>query len=229
MDESQDAERPPKNVPKYLPRTWKAQPEPEPDAPVKKKKKTTGEGGDLSARAGEGSKKAGKRPKGRQGKDDDGLGTSKGALVEETPTLDTYQARQTARIISGVAIAGIGLLFVFVIYWMVSGTKDEEAAKDEALLAQMPSQEPAQAEREARFMFNRAREVVKRGNVKLTVAFLEKINRSYPRTVAAQEAAMALSRPTNELADFLEKSSGVPTGPSPPKVVNGPAPPPATS
>lgn len=234
MDDFQDAERPPKNTPKYLPRVWKAQPDPEPEVPSKKKRKKGDSGADDSAGGTEPSAKStkGGKTKGAKTKGGD-PDKKKGALVEETPTFDTYEARQTARIIAGVVIAGISVLSLFVIFWMATGSKEEKTADDEALLAQKPSQDPAQAEREARFMFNRAREVVKNGNVKLTVAFLQKVSQSYPRTSAGQDAGAALALPQGELADYLEKATGptsAPSGPSRPvAVATGPAPPPAAA
>lgn len=228
MDESRDAERPPQSTPRYLPRVWKAQPEPEPEpepeAPTKKKKKKAGDGDSAAANSAEKSTKRSKASK--KGKGDGDSDKPKGTLIEETPTLDTYQARQTARIVTGIAIVGIGFLFVSVIYWLVSPTSSEESSvDDQALLARAPSLDPAQAELEARFMYNRAREVVKRGNVKLAIAFLEKISRAYPRTRAAQESSVALSKPPDQFAAYLEKSPGIPTGPSPPKIATGPSPP----
>ena len=92
-------------------------------------------------------------------------GESKGVLVEETPTLDTYQARQAVRIITGAVLFGILCLISFVIYrvFAPSGTLEPSAVDEGTITANAPVN-PQNSEQEARTMFERAHEVARNGN-----------------------------------------------------------------
>ncbi len=223
MDEYdyEEQEQPPKPVkaPVYLPRVWKAPAEAEPTPQTPKKKKKKGEAEQTASAEGKNGKKSKEKSK---DKGDGGTDKPKGVLIEETPTFDTVEARQTARVITGALIGVVFLLFVFVVYWIFGGERTpSETATDEGQIAKGAGQEQGRAEHEAVSLFNRARAAAKQGNVPLATAFLEKVVASYPKTAAGREATAALGRPSDELPDILEKSR-VAAVPGPLTVATGP-------
>jgi formylglycine-generating enzyme required for sulfatase activity len=204
--------------PAPLPRLWKTEPEPEEPEVPKKKKKNSAAGDDTEGAAPKVARKAKteKKPKGSSKGAD---GSEKGKLLEETPTLDTYEARRTARIITGAAVVGIFLIFGWILYQIFGPDRSEpsDAAVDEGMLTQRPSADPQQWEREARNMFSRAREVATRGNTDLAVSLLRKVTESYPKTKSAQEAREALERPGKKLPLFLDGKAVVASATEPAK------------
>src|SRR4051812_34043278 len=110
MSESKE-QRPPKpgyTPGGYLPRLWRVEPEPSnesvPEAGKKKKKK--GKEDEAAAKA------KGKKGKLSGNQDDDG---KKGVLLEETPGLDTIEARRTGRMIAG----SVATLLIFIIGFLI--------------------------------------------------------------------------------------------------------------
>ncbi|HEV3166040.1 MAG TPA: SUMF1/EgtB/PvdO family nonheme iron enzyme [Isosphaeraceae bacterium] len=146
----------------------------------------------------------GKRKKG-QGKDGE-----KPALIEETPELDTYEARQKARIIVGSLVAlvflGLGLM---VWSWLSPAAEDTANLPDEGKLmaGAMPggtAVDPGKAEREASQMFAQARLTATHGNTPGAISLLEKVKTTYPQTPAAKDAQEALDRPKQGLPLFVD-------------------------
>jgi sulfatase modifying factor 1 len=197
MAEPEEPRRLPAGLPGGpIPRIWKLEPEPESveeEAPKKKKKK----GADGSAPG-----KSSKKPKGGKSSKGSGEGGEKGVLIEETPTLDTYEARRVARAITGVAILGLLSLIGFFIYSFVgSGNPEPTDVVDEAV-PQSPQADPQQVDRESKSMLGNARALADKGNTELAVAILAKLKDRYPHSKAADDATAALDRSRRNLPLF---------------------------
>jgi formylglycine-generating enzyme required for sulfatase activity len=145
--------------------------------------------------------------------------------LDETPALDTYEGRKTARIIVGSVIGGSLLLVGLILYNLFSpaGPARTDAPVDEALLWRQLQQKAVdqaarnrQTELEALGMFNRAREFAQKGNTDMAIAMLTKVTTSYPGTRAAKEAHEALERPGQNLPLFLDRTTVVASKPTPP-------------
>lgn len=185
----------------YLPRLWRAEPEPAPEAdpaPGEKKK------GAAKRRTG---KDKGKGKKARSG-DPEG-DEKKGVLLEETPGLDTVEARRTARIIAGV-VASLSLLlvaFLFVRIFFASEADEQQPVDEKEVMVDLRSQRE-RSETEARTMIERARELDRNGKTDLALSLLNRLSTSYPETKAAADARDAISRPNRNLPLFPEVAKG---------------------
>jgi sulfatase modifying factor 1 len=200
MSESQPPKRPSNSAGGPLPRLWKAQPDPSAEEEPKTKKK---KGETESAETGKVSKKS------KSGKDSkkskDSAEKPKGVLIEETPRLETYEARQTVRIVMGAAFVGLFVLVLFILIRVLSPPTTEEVSTpvDSGIVA-TPSGGPAVNEEEARHLYDRAHEVARTGNAKLAVSMLTKVTTAYPKSKAAADAREALDRPGQNLPLFLD-------------------------
>ena len=108
---------------KPLPRLWKTEPDEDEDeeeelkeaAEAKKKQeaaqsaKETVRSAEVRQRARKAKPKESKKPLGDEG-------SEKKVLVEETPALDTYEARQRGRLIVGALVAGCVGIFGWIFY-----------------------------------------------------------------------------------------------------------------
>jgi formylglycine-generating enzyme required for sulfatase activity len=179
-----------------LPRIWKFEPEPdEEETPAPKKKKKKKRKGTES----DGASKPGK----------DGEG-GKGVLIEETPALDTIEARQTARIVAGVVLGLLILLIGFVIFKVLApAASDDQEVVDEGTPTPRAPVDPKQAERDARSLFNRARDVAAHGNVEFAMSQLAKVRDDYPNTAAGREASESLARAARKQPLFVDKPAEV--------------------
>src|SRR4051812_9429199 len=170
----------------YLPRLWRVEPDPpagsEP-GPGKKKKGGTG----ASTTKG----------KGKKGKptDDEEEGVKKGVLLEETPGLDTIEARRTARVIAGTIGTLLLLLVGFLVFRVIfrSSTEDEPPVVEKVTVEDIRLQKERH-ETEARTMIERAREVARGGNTELALSLLNRVSVAYPETKAATIAREAIGR-----------------------------------
>ena len=102
-----------------MPRLWKAEPEPtEEESPSAKKSRKDGEtepskkSSDSKASTAKGKTKSAKG-KGPSAADEK---AEKKVLIEDTPTLDTYESRRRARLIMGALSVACVLLFGWIIY-----------------------------------------------------------------------------------------------------------------
>ena len=129
----------------------------------------------------------------------------KKVLVEETPSLDTYESRRRARHPDG---------------WIVGDLRDPAPldrlshvscttrARSTSLStsprsAQQGGPEPKRSkDGEARFMFNRAQELNKNGQADQAIAMLNKVVKVYKDTPTAGEAKAALDRSAKNLPLF---------------------------
>jgi sulfatase modifying factor 1 len=194
VEQETDEPRRPRGAPAApLPRMWKVAPE-EPDDDTRR--------GTTRDSAG------GKPPKGaRRTIAEEQPGTSK---LEETPVLDTYEGRKTARLIIGSVFGGLLLLVGLVLYNRFAATPraSHDVPRDEALLGKGPPPKAAldkQAELEALGLFDRAREFAQKGRTDTALTMLTKVTTSYPGTRAAKEAREALDRPGQNLPLFLDR------------------------
>jgi formylglycine-generating enzyme len=198
-----------------LPRMWKSEPEPEADLPGERKsrKERLAEEKEAAARAAGkdepkpqqkgGAKRSGKKEEGKK---------PKGALIEATPEMDTYEARQRTRLMISVAIGAAFLGVVIFIYNSLSGPRDDmdQPGPDEGkLAAPTGAPKPPGGEQEAKNRLDTARQVAKNGKTKEAIAILTGISTTYPKTEAAKLAKQALDRPSKNLPLFLDESAVV--------------------
>jgi formylglycine-generating enzyme required for sulfatase activity len=204
--------KPPPPPGKPLPRLWKTEPEDEeedrPPEPAEKPKKPPG----LTppSRAREGSKRSSHSKVGSRDAKAGSADGEKKALVEETPALDTYEARQRGRLVVSGLLASCVAIFGWIFYQLFfydPNRVDVPADQEEPAITTMP---PAMAPKhdldvEARNMLSRAEETAKAGNTKEAIALLENVVKSYRGTKTASEAQEALDRPKNNLPLFLDR------------------------
>jgi sulfatase modifying factor 1 len=197
-----------------LPRMWKSEPEPEAELPGERKsrKERLAEEKEAAARASgkeeprpkqkPGAKKSGKKEEGRK---------AKGALIEATPEMDTYEARQRTRLMISVGIGAAflgGIIFLYNTFFSGPGDNMDQPGPDEGKLAAPTGPpKPSGIEQEAKNLLDSARQIAKNGKTKEAMAILTRIPNSYPKTEAAKEARQALDRPSKNLPLFLDESA----------------------
>jgi formylglycine-generating enzyme required for sulfatase activity len=223
MAETDEPGRPKPSAPGYLPRLWKAAPEGEfeLEEPLVNSRKKGREEAESDPKDPEPQPRPRKKKK-VEPELDDGTGATK---LEETPVLDTYEARQKARWIIGGIVAGVGLIGLIIVLRAFRGGEEDHPTE---IVEHKPVNEGrANPEVEARNIVETARQADKVGNSKAAVALLEKVAKNYPATVAAREAMHATDRYRRNLplfgADIPEQASG-PKPPPPAKVTTAPPP-----
>ena len=121
MAETDEPGRPKPSAPGYLPRLWKAEPETEfglEEPLVKSPKKSQDEGASPPIEPAPRPRKKKKV----EPEIDDGTGATK---LEETPVLDTYEARQRARWIIGGIVSGVALIALILVLRAFKGGEVE--------------------------------------------------------------------------------------------------------
>ncbi len=227
------------STPAYLPRLWKSPPEPEDEAVAAREKKK---------REAEASKAAADKPKHRKKKKAEPVAVDASGTVklEETPVLDTYEARQRARWIIGGLLTAIGLIALFIILKTFQGSGEEEIREGEPPSLVIANVTKPNLELEARTILNNAKLSDRKGKGQVALDLLNKVVKTYPGTAAAREALHAIDRNRHGQSLFGDDSTALasrtrsassaastPTGPSPPKpepkapVAPAPAPDPA--
>ncbi len=206
-----DSKKPKPSQPPILPRTWKAAPEPdaEPEPPVASKKTKSKAGSNDPA-----AKKPAKKSK--KAKPSDSTDEPTGSKLEETPLLDTYEARRTVRLIVGSVMSLFGLIAIIVLVRMFqpgSPGPDVAADKKEPRTA-IDSKESS--EREAAVFVENAKKADKDGKTPVAIVLLQKVTRNYEGTEAAREANAALDRDRRNRPLFEVDAAKNPTGPIPP-------------
>jgi sulfatase modifying factor 1 len=207
--------RPPQTPGAPLPRLYKGATEPEPETEKSPPKKSKKEPKDKAPKA-----------KGRASKGKDG----KPALIEETPTLDTYQTRKMVRVVLGMSLALGMLLLAGVLLWRNFRPErefDDKDLFDEAALGQPQADHASDlnqgvGEIMAADLMRRAREAA---DAPRAQAQLDRILRDYPKTAAAREAREALDRSRQGLPLFA--AHAVLAEKAEPAAPAAPAPPPA--
>lgn len=174
--------RPPMPPPgQPLPRIHRSTLPPEDDPPAKPRKK-------------KGSKAA---------KDPD---EKRGVLEEQTPKLDTYEARQRIRmVVGGVMLAGLaGVLFLVFGRIGGGGGGPEPVSEDEAPVVAGPAQAvPRRVEREAGIALADAYAFAKRGDGDLALRRLTQLVEAYPKTAAAEKARESIRNAEQGLPLFV--------------------------
>ena len=241
-----------------LPRLWKAEPDPETEPPAKKAaasgsksegtKSSPSRGSSTSSNVGKIERigtvrsqsamaSSGKRQRSEVRSRDSDDGQEKKALIEETPTLDTYEARQYARVIFGVVGLGvcgvIGLIIYASVRSKIAPAPPSSAASNHVGPSGFVSASPSSAadrdrlEQEARLKFDQARAVARAGKVTLAIETLKSVIALYPGTKAAAEAKEVLDRPSRNLPLFSDVPTVVATsalassGPKPDRRARG--------
>jgi formylglycine-generating enzyme required for sulfatase activity len=214
-----------------LPRLWKTEPEQaeeeeRPPEPAEKAKKPPG----LTPARPRNSGKRPSQPKAgpREAQTSSGDGEKK-ALVEETPALDTYEARQRGRLVVSGLLASCVLIFGYIVYQLFfydPNRIDIPPDQEEPVLTAMPTEATPKRDLdvEARNMLARAEETAKTGKTKDAIALLENVVKSYRGTKTAGEAQEALERPKHNLPLFLDRPAV--KAEHPPQPPPQPAPPP---
>lgn len=229
--EQAEADRPPApgKAAAPLPRLWKAESQVDVNEESlrdkKKKAKSTPE--TPSVKAGRTSEplrsttrdknptpaaKKSKGPRSSKSQDPDGL-AKKGVLIEETPTYDTYEARQRVRIAIGTVLLVLALIGGYLIYGAVLRQQSADAPGPQDIATQPPPPSPNaprdRDEQEARILFDRARDFAKTGKVDQAVALLKRVVTRYPTTQSGLDSKDALDRPPENLPLFLDRPAVV--------------------
>ena len=133
-------------------------------------------------------------------------GAEKKVLIEETPALDTYEARQRARLVLGGLVAACFLIFFWIVYSVfLSNSNPVEMAAEDSGATFGPAQPKRDVDGEAHAMLNRAQDSAKAGNTKEAVKLLENVAKVYKGTKTAALAKEALDRPKQGLPLFLDR------------------------
>lgn len=193
--------------PAFLPRTWKAGPEPVDPPRAGKPEPGPGPAADPP-RAG----KKGKKP--AEPAPEEGAGPK----VEETPILDTYEMRQRVRTVVGSIMGAVALVALLLLVRLFQPAPRTDSANDRREL-KAPIDPRESLEREAAALVENAKQADKLGRFTASVALLKKVVRNYEGTDAAKEANAALDRERRNRPLFEVEAPKQPTGPTPPKVV----------
>jgi formylglycine-generating enzyme len=219
-----------------LPRLWKSEsestPEGAPPRDVEGAAKKSGTGS-LAAESqasprskSSGGKSSSGKKKGSAGGEE---GSTRKVLIEETPSLDTYESRRRARLYVGGLSATCAVFLSFIGYrtFFHDPMPVGLPASDGGLTQGAP--EPRQSlEQEARFMFNRAQELAKDGRNEQAIAMLSRVVKVYNGTPTASAAQAALDRSEKNLPLFPDRpivlaepdaTKPAPSPPEPPAVV----------
>ncbi len=213
-EEPQRPTQSPRAVGQPLPRLWKAEPDPHDESdgtdagrPVKKSNKGGSENNSTNSKSSSPRVKASPpKVKAKKKPADDGDDGEKKVLIEETPTFDTYEARQRVRLIVGGLGAFCVFLFCYIGYRVLFGPSSEaDLSAQEPPMTQAAAPAGSDAlEREARYMLHRAQEFAKGGRIDQAVGMLKRVEASYKGTLSAAEAHAALERPKHKLPLFPE-------------------------
>ena len=197
---------------KPLPRLWKTEPDEDEEEELKeaaeaKKKQEAAQSAKETVRSAEVRQRARKAKPKESKKPPGDEGSEKKVLVEETPALDTYEARQRGRLIVGALVAGCFGIFGWIFYNLfiydpnpMVITGDEPPPP--VAVAPAPKKD---LDLEAQNMFDRAREYAKTGRTDQAITLLENVVKSYRGTRTAGEATKALERPKQNLPLFLDR------------------------
>jgi formylglycine-generating enzyme required for sulfatase activity len=240
--ETPEPERPkvPPPAGQPLPRLWKEEPD-EPDEKPgltgEKNKEAKSADGKKATRSDDENRRVRKSKSKPSKAPEDPEGNERKALVEETPALDTYEARQRARLLVGGLVGSCILIFGWIVYRVfLYDPSAMDSPSDDASLSYATPAPKNDLETEAKSMFNRAQEKAKEKNYQEAIRLLESITKAYKGTQTATEAKEALARPKQNLPLFLDRPVvkaepplEAPTEPkaTPPEVVAAPPAPPA--
>lgn len=132
-----------------------------------------------------------------------GEGDRKGALLEQTPELDTVETRNKLRIVVGMAALGVLVMIGWLIAKAIPSNEPESADGEVVIFTPPPTAAPrTHLEGEARLALADARGFAKRGDAENTMKRLHKILETYPKSAAAKEAQAAIERAEQGLPVF---------------------------
>ncbi len=174
-------------------------------------------------------------------------------LEEQTPHLDTYEARTKIRLVVGFILFSVVIVALIVVLRPFLGS----GAADNVNLSDLPPADPVGAvpaapgiskkaaasgptESEARLVLEAARAFARKNDAANTLKRLQVVVKSYPKTAAAKEAGDALARGEEGLPLFVDaplvlaKKVTPPLAPEPPPPVvveatTSPKPPPGAA
>ena len=208
-----DSKKPKPSQPAFLPRTWKATPEPveEPKPSARARGQEKDKAAGPKDASGKPIKKTKKKP---EPETDDQPG---GTKLEETPLLDTYEARQRVRIILGsiITFVAVVLLIALIRHFQPSAPNVDPNAERGTLKTPVDPKESL--EREAAALVENARQSDKLGRSTAAITLLGKVARNYEGTEAAKEAAAALDRERRNRPLFEVENPKNPSGPTAPR------------
>jgi formylglycine-generating enzyme required for sulfatase activity len=140
-------------------------------------------------------------------------------LLEETPLLDTIEARRTGRLIAGSIATLVILLGTFIGYRLLTARphKDDSSDGDKIEVVDIHKVR-LRNENEAAALLERARAVDRSGNHPLAHRLLTRLSSAYPETKAADAAREALGRWTQNRPHFSDspRPDAAAAGESPP-------------
>ncbi len=184
----EEPQEPPKkttNSVQPMPRLWKSEPEPtEEDSRYAKKSRKNLESDSTDEKS------------------------EKKVLIEETPTLDTFDSRRRARLIVGTLISACLLLFGWTVYraflYDPVGMAASNPPPGPIVFPAGPENRAALDQEAAQFMFNRAHELAKNGRTDQAVAMLNEVVKVYKGTPTARDCKAALDRADKNLPLFSD-------------------------
>jgi len=150
-------------------------------------------------------------------------------LKEDTPALDTYESRRRARFLVGGLTVACVLLFCWIIYtgFFYDPSPIVMGAEDPMTAMGAPEPRPP-LDREAQFMFDRARNMAKNNHEDQAITMLKTLIKVYKDTPTALAAKSALDRHSKKLPLFsdgpivvaeAEEAKAAPVPAAPPTVV----------
>ncbi|MGC8639380.1 MAG: SUMF1/EgtB/PvdO family nonheme iron enzyme [Isosphaeraceae bacterium] len=216
---------------KPLPRLWKTESDDDEDAigPRKDKPESAdGEAKKSARRSSEVRRRSRTEKEKNTRKTAPATGVEKRVLIEDTPALDTYEARQRARWLVGGLVAACFLIFGYVFYqlFIYDPMRVEPTGDEPPPTVAIPPPIPKRdLDIEARSMLKRAETDAKAGRTKEAVALLENVIKSYRGTKSAAEAKEALERPKHNLPLFLDRPTVKAEQAPPPQPAPAPEPP----
>jgi hypothetical protein len=177
LEQDQEPEGPKKKASisgQPLPRLWKTEPEPDEEldengAEPSLKKASKGDDkatSQATPKAKSASGKAGKSKKTTKASAQPGEKKEKKVLLEDTPSLDTYESRRRARLIMGALTVACVLLMVWITYrvFLYEPSTITVLAEDPMMMAGPPLfRPPSDVDKEARYTLNNAQEYAKNG------------------------------------------------------------------
>jgi sulfatase modifying factor 1 len=215
MSETEEPESPKRGRKpvKPLPRLWKTESESDEggapsDGSSRDPKKARNGDEKSAAKSSASAKPAKAQSKSAKAKAASGKGepSEKKVLKEDTPTLDTYESRQRARIIMGT----LGTLLAFLAVWIfyrafLYDPGPMQVTNEDPTIAPAGPEPGLLPETEARYMLGKAREFDKNGRRDLAIAKLNDVVDKYKGTRTAAEAKAALERSEKDLPLFPDR------------------------
>ena len=146
---------------------------------------------------------------------DDGTGAIK---LEETPVLDTYEARQRVRLLIGVVLGVIGLTVLVLLLKAFKGNGTTEVTQDSEPPENRPAVVDSRAgvEQEAQIILDMAKQADKNGSSVAALETLKKLVRNYENTAASRDAMAAIDRAKRNRPLFGPDGPDQAPGPKPP-------------